>query len=285
MPVSLTNLTTQQEYQVKFLTFPGGERHCAIQNADAIASMHERNSVVSVNCDFRNSDDIIDLLLVTDAIRNLIAPRPELVLCLTYIPFARQDRRVNPGEAHALKVFASLVNSLNFKYVYVADPHSDVCEAVFNNLVVLPQWELAEFFCKTVIGRYPTHILAPDVGAVKKAQKLAQNLGVPLLLANKRRDLKTGAIVGFELLDDPHQVKENDHVLVVDDICDGGGTFLPIPQLFPNCPYVSLYVTHGIFSKGITDLFKVYDSIGTYNLMNDSIEIEFTKIGEFYYVV
>lgn len=284
MPVSLTNLTTQQKYQVKFLTFPGGERHCAIQNADAIASMHNRNSPVAVSCDFKGSDDIVDLLLVTDAVRNLITPQPELVLCLTYIPFARQDRRVNPGEAHALKVFANLVNSLNFKYVYVADPHSDVCEAVFNNLIIRPQWELAEEYIRTAVPGRVTHILAPDVGATKKAEKLAKKLGLPMLVANKRRDPKTGQIIAFELLDDQSQVGRFDHVLVVDDICDGGGTFLPIPSLFKNGPCVSLYVTHGIFSKGIQDLHSQYNSIGTYNLMNKELN-QFRQIGEYYCVV
>ncbi len=52
--------------------------------------------------------------------------------------------------------------------------------------------------------------------------------------------------------------------LVVDDICDGGGTFLGLADKFWKQTSIStldLYVTHGIFSKGVRELLRMYHNV------------------------
>ena len=103
--------------KLEFKTFPGGELHIIdswIQNGTIL----QDNSVL---CRIQNSDDLIKLCLFTNAFKNFVGRMPHR-LVLPYIPYARQDRIASPGEALSIKVFANLLNTLNYKYVYVIDP-------------------------------------------------------------------------------------------------------------------------------------------------------------------
>jgi hypoxanthine phosphoribosyltransferase len=91
---------------------------------------------------------------------------------------------------------------------------------------------------------------------------------IPKIQALKDRDSSTGKLSNFRFTDESYDViynlpakEENYKVLVVDDICDGGGTFIPIVNNLKEafCEIdekveVDLYVTHGIFSKGTSSL-------------------------------
>jgi ribose-phosphate pyrophosphokinase len=57
----------------------------------------------------------------------------------------------------------------------------------------------------------------------------------------------------------------NSAVLIVDDICDGGGTFIGIAKALPKDVKKYLYVTHGIFSKGLRELTGHFEHIYTTN--------------------
>jgi ribose-phosphate pyrophosphokinase len=91
-----------------------------------------------------------------------------------------------------------------------------------------------------------------------------------MLQATKKRDLQTGKIIGYELIDKPDL--SGKLVLVVDDICDGGGTFLALSNAIDehsgNACEKHLYVTHGIFSKGKEVLNNHYSKVFCYNDMS-----------------
>ncbi len=112
---------------VPTMTFTGGEIHLSIANLFF-------EGPAKIDARIKNSDDVMRLLLVTDALRANGCKK--ISLNLPYVPYARQDRRCNPGEAHSLKVFASLINAQHYRSVTVFDPHSDVVEALINNVVV-----------------------------------------------------------------------------------------------------------------------------------------------------
>ncbi|KAG1390037.1 hypothetical protein G6F58_013116 [Rhizopus delemar] len=96
-------------------------------------------------------------------------------------------------------------------------------------------------------------LMAPDAGARKRVQALAKKLGVAdVRFAEKVRDPQTGRITEPRVPDDiPAQP-----VLVVDDICDGGRTFLELAAALRDKTRqpLYLYVTHGLFSKGLGEL-------------------------------
>lgn len=244
---------------VEFLTFPAGERHVSA-DIDFVSG----RDVIVFKVRFSSSDDIIDLMLLNDVFRNYTR---QLDLC--YIPFSRQDRAVNPGEAHSLRVFCDLAKSMNFQRISISDPHSDVVEALLPNAVIYRQWDIAITMIRHQRQKFD-YVIAPDAGASKKAGKLAEKLGIPMLQASKKRDLKTGKIDGYELLDKVDLCGKS--VLVADDLIDGGGTFIALAKAIddPTCKK-TLYVTHGIFSRGKALIREYYDDIICYNDMSKEI--------------
>ena len=105
-------------------------------------------------------------------------------------------------------------------------------------------------------------VVAPDAGAEKRAANVARCLNLPLCRAWKNRDLQTGNITGFGFGELPN--KEKIRALIVDDICDGGGTFVGLAQILKEkVSSLDLFVTHGIFSKGTKELKKYFNKIYT----------------------
>ena len=120
-------------------------------------------------------------------------------------------------------------------------------------------------------------LIAPDKGAAEKVMTHYQvSLGTPCHTLNKVR--LDGRVI-YE--DYPHDTIQG-KVCVVDDICDGGATFLSLAEMLyrsqPNMSRLDLYVTHGIFSKGTDELLKKYATIYVHNNMNQSVADSVTVI-------
>jgi ribose-phosphate pyrophosphokinase len=212
---------------------------------------------ITIIAKIKKSKDLFLIAQGVDAIRSTQS-RP-ITLLLPFLPNARQDRRMVSGDAFGLKVFANFLNSLELSRVILFDPHSEVAPALINNSVVIPQWE----FVTRVLpkdGNYK--LVAPDVGALKKTQESAHILDKEVIIANKHRIPATGQIVDIDVWGD---VK--DQILyIVDDICDGGATFIILAKKLKElgAKEVHLVVSHGIFSKGF-HVLSILDSITTTN--------------------
>lgn len=105
-------------------------------------------------------------------------------------------------------------------------------------------------------------IIAPDKGALNRADLVANMLNVPVFHATKERDPNTGKLLKFNT----SQLPTTGKFLIVDDICDGGGTFLGLMKDWRNRGYtgeVDLYVSHGLFTKGLQDLTETFELIFT----------------------
>jgi ribose-phosphate pyrophosphokinase len=124
----------------------------------------------------------------------------------------------------------------------------------FNNIAV------DEIHKSLINNQRPDLVVFPDAGARTRYRYAAC---VPHIVFEKARNQQTGEILGHVLTSDgnPELLKDNKHVLIVDDICDGGATFLSIAKAV-NAKYksvkIDLFVTHGIFSKGR----KVLEDVG-----------------------
>jgi ribose-phosphate pyrophosphokinase len=225
-------------------TFPGGEEHVRVN------PMHTKMADISVS--LKSSQDIMVLLLICDALRR--CGKSINTLYIDYFPYARQDRVCNTGEALSVKVMADLINSIEAERVVVFDPHSDVVGALVNKVQIVEQFVLVNnLFLTRELNE--TLLVCPDAGAEKKIQKLKR----PYLMARKVRDTKTGEIIRTEVEKEALGFSAK-KFLIVDDICDGGRTFIELAkklkEVYGDIP-VELYVTHGIFSKGF-DVFKGY---------------------------
>lgn len=209
-----------------------------------------------------------EMLLVVNAIRK-INPEVKIYLEMGYTPYARQDRVCNPGEANGMEVFASIVNLMQLDEVRILDPHSDVAPALIKNSKIR---SLAEII-QSVQAYNETNIkdvwlVAPDAGAQKRVKALAKELGAAgYIFATKDRDLQTNEIVGTRFDTDI----EGKKLLVVDDICDGGRTFIALAKAIRESgtpESLELWVTHGIFSYGtevVTEHFDLVTSTNTFH--------------------
>lgn len=238
------------------IQFPAGEVGVRIDPSIE----HAASSQITAR--IKNSSDIMLLLLTVDAMRRL-NPTISLNLYLPYIPYARQDRVCVKGEALSIAVFASLINGCKFESVTVLDPHSHVASALIHNVKVL---ENTDVFLEPLshISWKSVWLVAPDAGAYKKTYEWARVYGAAgVYSCNKIRELSTGTILS--LTTDAPADLSGKHIVIVDDICEGGRTFTEIAGLLsPRKPArMSLIVTHGIFSQGVDALQNWYNDIYT----------------------
>lgn len=222
---------------------------------------------VTVNAQLNTPADQMALFFTTDALRRKY-PLAKFFLNMHYLPYARQDRVCNEGESHNLKVFCEMVNNLKYDLVHVADPHSNVALALINNLVVIDQYEIFR-------GIKPSFrewtIVAPDNGATKKCEEFAKKVGAAgVITFSKTREMSTGEITSLK----PNQeIKPNGNYLVLDDLCDGGRTFIELAKYFSNTECrLELAVTHGIFSYGVEVVASEFNHVYTTNSFRNDLE-------------
>lgn len=253
---------------LKFWTFPAGERSVRIEDTVAI----ERYKSFTVDCHYQSSDDLIDLLLLVNAIRNVSA-NTRLRLEIPYFPYARQDRVMSSGESLSLQVAVSLIKSCGFWQVEVFDPHSDVLQGMFEPGVLLVRTQ-AELLQPLFEGESNFAIVSPDAGALKKIYKLSEKLGCDAIEGGKVRDVKTGKILKSKL--DTFDVSKYSTLVITDDICDGGRTFTELGSVIRAYGFkgsLKLFVTHGVFSQGMTVFEDIFDEVKCVNNMRSIDEI------------
>lgn len=242
------------------MVFSGGEVHINI-------STYKKLKVAQIVARIQNSTDLMKTLMVHDCLKSMDVEDIELVM--PYVPYARQDRACVVGDAFSLKVFANIINNVGFSCVTIVDPHSDVTPAVLDNCNVISQLDIinkSDVLSDLVVN---TMVVSPDAGSNKKMHKLSQFTGKEFIRADKLRDVFSGDIKETIVYCDNLEGKD---VTIVDDICDGGRTFIELAKVLKhkNCGKVNLFVTHGIFSKGVEVLYKNYiDNIYTTDSFNE----------------
>lgn len=233
---------------IEAFNFSGGECHISLGCMDITQE-------TLVTAQLLNSDDIMRLLMTIDAIRQ-IAPDTLITLRIPYFPYARQDRVCNPGEAFSLSVMARLINQLECFEVQVFDPHSPRVQECLVRCIIVSQAEIIQNSKLTdFIQNNNMVLVAPDAGAAHKTQQLATALQVSALYATKERDTRSGEILKSAVTG----VIPGQSYLIVDDICDGGRTFIELAKTLKaaGAGDLYLYVTHGIFARGL-DCFKPF---------------------------
>jgi ribose-phosphate pyrophosphokinase len=258
--------SSQEEISYKSFTFSGGEPHIKIDAG------FNTNESVMVTHRLNSFNDLGLLCVAVDALRRMGVKK--ITLFVPYFPAARQDRVMIQGEALSVKVYSDIINAMALDKVIVFDAHSEVTPALVNNCEVIPNHTFIKEVLK-VIGQ-DVKLISPDGGALKKIYKVSEFLeGVEVVECSKSRDVKTGKLSGFKVYNDDLQ---GANCLIVDDICDGGGTFVGLAKELKNKNAGKLYlaVSHGIFNKGF-EVLDCFDKIFTTNSFKD-FEGEMVKV-------
>lgn len=239
------------------MQFSGGEIQVRLPDPSPLYS-----GGITITARLTTPTSVMELLLVTDALRRQYGWALQLDLICPYLPYARQDRVCAPGEALSLKVMCDLINGMNFDSVEVWDPHSDVAMALLERAHAVGQ---ETFVSRLTLGS-GTLLVAPDAGAAKKIRAVSVATGLGYIQARKVRDPLTGEISGTEIQWDRVSNYDVD-LLIVDDICDGGRTFTELAKVLRTVTEgrILLFVTHGIFSQGLSVFDGLIDHVFTAN--------------------
>lgn len=190
---------------------------------------------------FEAERELIDLL----SLRLLLFQDAHIHLHVPFLPYARQDKNPSNESTYNLHVFAAILNLAGFNLVTSVDVHNveETAKLInkFKNIRVSKEINK--------LGAEYQVILYPDKGAYKRYSSLMSNKNQ--FNCTKERNQLTGEINNIACFD--LAVGNIENLLIVDDICDGGMTFIKVAEMLkkrnPNIK-IDLYVTHGIFSKG-----------------------------------
>ena len=256
--------------QYKAFKFHGGEVHFKLK--DPLYYYKDNIKIISR---VTSSDELVLLMLVVDTLRK-DETSGTIEVFLPYMPYQQADRDFSYGECFSLKTITNLLNTLEVDKYVIFDPHSDVSPALLKNCKVIDNSEyINNVLCDIRLlkeGSLEDNlcIISPDAGAYKKIGKLCSKLNWngELVAANKFRSILTGNIESIELSTDDFKGKD---VLIIDDICVGGRTFISLAQKLRerNCGNVYLAISHGVFSNGFAELGVHIDKIYTTNSFKD----------------
>ena len=281
-------------FKYKVSRFPDGQQSLDI--IDAIPAPDNEAAIIWTRI---NSFLDIELIISAKSALHNLGYR-DIRLYVAYFLGARSDRKFKDGGSNYLKqVICPIINLQNFNKVVVLDPHSDVLEACLDNFEKIDNFMLVDYALGVLndTSDLPIKLVSPDAGALKKIYSVSEHTGVKdIVIAAKVRD-EEGHIVRTDVPGiDPNKPAS---YVIIDDICDGGRTFIEISKtILQSSPTsrVFLVVTHGIFSGGFLSLYENLNGIFTTNSVEDinittgSIkysrgQFNFTDVDKFLYQV
>ncbi|WP_108397137.1 ribose-phosphate pyrophosphokinase [Devosia submarina] len=195
---------------------------------------------------FPANDNLMELLILTDALRRSSARR--ITAVLPYFGYARQDRRAAGRTPISAKLVANLIAGAGVNRVITLDLHAAQIQGFFD----IPTDNLysAPVMTRDIEEHYDTKnlmIVSPDVGGVARARAIAQRIGADLAIVDKRRP-RAGVSEVMNIIGDV----AGHSCLLIDDIVDSGGTLINAADalLKAGAKEVSAYITHGVLSEG-----------------------------------
>jgi ribose-phosphate pyrophosphokinase len=228
---------------VKISRFANGEIYVrfeeSIRGADVFIVQSFANSVNNIN------DTIMELLIMIDALKRASAGR--ITTVIPYYCYARQEKKSAPREPITARMLADIISTAGSDRIITMDLHSPAIQGFFNipvdHLTALPM--LAQYIKQKKIN--DGVIIAPDAGSVKKAEKLATRLDLPLGVMYKRRPAPNVAEITFFIGE-----VEGKAPIIIDDMVDTAGSIMQVVNTLLEHgakPEIHLLTTHGIFSE------------------------------------
>lgn len=203
---------------VEIKQFPNGE---SLLNGDQISNALDYVDHNSVHFKYETDADLIHLMLLKRYIDESVHASAESSLNIAYMPYSRMDRKEG-NSVFTLKYVADFINALKFDHVYVHESHSDVALALLNNSVAVHDSAvlLGEAMEKIDFDITKDYLFYPDAGAQKRYSKLGN---YKELVGFKKRNFETGQIESLQVVGDMEPGRK---VIIVDDLCSYGGTFM-----------------------------------------------------------
>jgi ribose-phosphate pyrophosphokinase len=213
---------------------------------EIMENVRGRDTFIVQSTSFPTNDNLMELLIMIDALRRASAQR--ITAVIPYFGYARQDRKVGSRSPISAKLVANLITRAGADRVLTVDLHAGQIQGFFDiptdNLFAAP------VMVRDIKDRGIAKncmVVSPDVGGVVRARALAKRLDAPLAIVDKRRE-RAGESEVMNIIGD---VKGRNCVLL-DDIVDSGGTLCNAADalLAAGAESVAAYITHGVLSGG-----------------------------------
>lgn len=164
------------------------------------------------------NDNLMELLIMIDALRRASANTINIVM--PYYGYARQDRKARSREPITAKLVANMLEKAGVDRVVALDLHAAQIQGFFDipldHMMGAPL--LADYFIKNGVAEKAV-VVSPDHGGVSRARALAEFLGAPIAIIDKRRTKPNVA----EIMNIIGDVKGKKCILI-DDMIDTAGT-------------------------------------------------------------
>ena len=223
------------------------------------------------------NDNLMELLIMVDALKRSSAAR--ITAVIPYFGYARQDRRAKARTPISAKLVANLLTEAGVDRVLTLDLHASQIQGFFD--IPVDNLYAAPVFALDVKHHFRDRlddvmVISPDVGGVARARELAQRIGAPLAIVDKRRE-KAGEVTEMTVIGEV----SGKVCIIVDDICDTAGTLCKAAQVLTDsgATEVHAYITHGVLSGPAIE--RVAKSLMKSLVITDSIQpSEATKAAE-----
>jgi ribose-phosphate pyrophosphokinase len=195
---------------------------------------------------FPANDNLMELLILTDALRRSSAKR--ITAVIPYYGYARQDRKPAARTPISAKLVANLITRAGADRVLTMDLHAGQIQGFFDiptdNLYASP------VMVRDIRERFDIEklmVVSPDVGGVVRARGLAKRIDAPLAIVDKRRE-RPGESEVMNIIGNVAGMS----CILVDDIVDSGGTLCNAADALvaKGATEVHAYITHGVLSGG-----------------------------------
>ena len=218
----------------------------SIRGSDVFILQSFSNNVNNIN------DTIMELLIMIDALKRASAGR--ITTIIPYYCYARQEKKSAPREPITARMLADIISAVGADRVITMDLHAPAIQGFFNipvdHMTALPM--LAQYIKQKNLQ--DGVVIAPDAGSVKKAEKLATRLDLPLGVMYKRRPAPNVAEITFFI----GEVKDKTPI-IIDDMVDTAGSIMQVVDALLERgakPEIHLLTTHGIFSPPAIERLK-----------------------------
>lgn len=196
------------------------------------------------------NNNLMELLIMIDAAKRASAGR--ITAVVPYFGYARQDRKARSRDPITAKLVANMLTAAGADRVLTMDLHADQIQGFFDipvdNLLGGPT--LYSYFAKK--GNIDV-VVAPDLGSVKRSRKVAEKLGVPIAIIDKRRP-KANVMEVMNIIGDV----EGKRCLMIDDMIDTAGTICQGAQALKDAGALEVYAgcTHAVLSGPAIERLK-----------------------------
>ncbi|HBG16781.1 MAG TPA: ribose-phosphate diphosphokinase, partial [Firmicutes bacterium] len=225
----------------------GGVRISRFANGEIYVRFEEtvRGVDVFVIQPFSNpvNETLMELLIMVDALKRASAGR--ITAVIPFYAYARQEKKTAPREPITARMVADILSTVGVNRIVTMDLHTPAIQGFFNipvdHLTALPK--LSQYIKEKNLKNGV--VIAPDAGSVKKAEKLADYLHLPLGVMYKRRPAFNVAEMSFFIGD----VKGKSPI-IIDDMIDTAGSLVQVIDALEEreAKEIHILATHGIFS-------------------------------------